>query len=274
MVLAGACRFDRAADVAEEKLFGDAPNGEVAAWAVCDGDRIAAVAAASERWVRLVAVAPAVRGRGVGSALLSRAEQWIASRGHDTARALDQPGNYLSPGIDARNTESIEWLQRRGWQAGAENVNLLVDVASNPNVTAERLELCEGKARQAGYDIERATSDRVAKYRSDIVSQFSETWAFEVDRADVHIATIDGRLAAFAAHDGNNRGLGWFGPAGTMEPHRRRGLGEVLLLRCLLDVAGAGHHECAIAWIGPRNFYERAVGVAGERRYLSMTKPL
>ena len=33
--------------------------------------------------------------------------------------------------------------------------------------------------------------------------------------AGVHVALRDGAYCGFAAHDGNNRGLGWFGPTGT-----------------------------------------------------------
>ena len=273
-MLREACPFDRAADVAEEKLFGPAPSGTTRAWAASDGGALCGVAAASGRWVRLVAVAPPQRGRGVGTGLLSEAEAWIAGAGHDTASALDQPGNYLAPGIDERNEPTIAWLERRGWQRGKPNVNLLIDVATNPRVSPERLDRAEANVRAAGYDIREATPHDIASYRGCIAQEFSLGWAFELERADVHIACRGSELAAFAAHDGNNRGLGWFGPAGTRAQHRKRGLGEVLLLRCLLDVAAAGHDVCAIAWIGPREFYERAVGAAPERRYISMTKPL
>jgi hypothetical protein len=83
-----------------------------------------------------------------------------------------------------------------------------------------------------------------------------------------------GELAAFAAHDGNNSGLGWFGPAGTLDPHRRRGLGEALLVACLVDVAATGLAQCTVAWVGPRDFYERAAGIAGERRFVVLGKDL
>ena len=71
----------------------------------------------------------------------------------------------------------------------------------------------------------------------------------------------------------NYRGLGWFGPTGTWPAHRGRGLGEALLLACLVDVAAA-HEICEIAWVGPRAFYERTVGVADVRRFVTMSKEL
>jgi predicted N-acetyltransferase YhbS len=89
----------------------------------------------------------------------------------------------------------------------------------------------------------------------------------------VHVAIRDGAFCAFGAHDGNNRGLGWFGPTGTGPAHRGQGLGEALLLACLLDVA-ALHAHCEVAWIGPRPFYERVAGIASERRFVTFTKAL
>src|SRR5262249_14985868 len=83
-----------------------------------------------------------------------------------------------------------------------------------------------------------------------------------------------GGIVAFACHDGNNRGLGWFGPAGTAEAHRGQGLGEALLVPCLLDIAATGHAEGTIAWIGPRRFYEEKVGARADRRFVVLEQIL
>ncbi|MBA3394602.1 MAG: GNAT family N-acetyltransferase, partial [Deltaproteobacteria bacterium] len=89
----------------------------------------------------------------------------------------------------------------------------------------------------------------------------------------VHVALADGAYCAFAAHDGNNRGLGWFGPTGTWPAHRGKGLGEALLLACLVDVA-AEHARCEVAWIGPRPFYEKVAGIVDERRFVVLARTL
>ena len=60
-------------------------------------------------------------------------------------------------------------------------------------------------------------------------------------------------------------------PAGTSPEHRGRGLGEALLLRCLLDVRGLPEAG-VIAWIGPRAFYARACGAVSDRRFLSLER--
>jgi GNAT superfamily N-acetyltransferase len=257
-VLRAACAFDRAAEVAEEKLWGDSPAGPAVAWGARVDGALVGVAAATGARLRVLAVTPEARGRGIGGALLDAT---------GATRTLDLPGNYLAPGIDERNVEAIGWLERRGWTRKATNTNLLIDVCTNPRVTTP-------PARD-GYEVRRAGPDDAALIPA-IAAEFGGAWPFEVDRAldggGVHVAiAADGGYAAFAAHDGNNAGLGWFGPAGTWPAHRGKGLGEALLLACLIDVAT--HHDvCEVAWIGPRAFYERVAGIAGERRFVVLTK--
>jgi mycothiol synthase len=338
LVLADACPFDRATDVAEEKLFGAAPllkppptsapssdrassneldtspaplaagvpptstslahpaamqPGEAARAAVAptwtpqafgawDGETLVGVAAVCARWLRVLAVVPSARRRGAGSALLAACEATARATGQTRLSVLDQPGNYLAPGVDVRNTVAVVWLERRGFTRGSElRSNLLLDVRGNPRVSAERLAQSIDAARTKGYEVRRARDeDRVALHGA-IASEFGGAWPFEVERAfehepvGVHVAISldDGRYCAFAAHDGNNRGLGWFGPTGTWPAHRGKGLGEALLLACLVDV-GAEHSQCEIAWIGPRSFYDRVAGIAGDRSFVTLAKPL
>lgn len=275
-LLARACRFDPADQVADEKLFGPAPQGPTATCGAFVDGELAGVVTTSARWIRLIAVDPASRGKGIGSALLHHAELAIRAGGHGEARMLDQPGNYLAPGIDARNTDLIGWLERRGHARVGERHSLIVDVTTNPRVSAERARAAAERAAAAGYDLVRAGPAELARLAPAIEPA---AWAFELALAasrapsGAHLA-IDrrGELAAFAARDGNNGGLGWFGPAWTREADRGRGLGEALLLACLADVAAAGHDHCVIAWIGPREFYARCAGIAGERNYIAMTR--
>ncbi len=286
-LLGEACASYRADKVAEEKLFGPALGAEGAplmatAYGAFDGDRLVGLASASGEWIRLLAVRSRARAQGIGTVLLAAVESVIAATGAEQARTLAQPGNYLAPGIDARDTDTLGWLERRGYARIAEHHNLEIDVATNPRVTPKRAQELARKAHESGYAVRRATREDLLLLRHDVTEHFSRGWAFEVEHAlsfepaGVHIALrlADGALAAFAAHDGNNQGMGWFGPAGTFEEHRRLGLGEALLVACLVDVARAGLSTCTIAWIGPRDFYDRVAGVAADRFYVVMRKDL
>ena len=278
-LLAASCAFDRAAEVADEKCWGAAPGGDAATFAAHEGHELIGVAASSKDRLRILAVAPHARGRGVGSALLLAAERALVDGGAARVRTLDLPGNYLAPGIDTRNGEAIVWLGKRGYLANPQrNENLLIDVVNNPLVTAARADEAANKVRAGGYEIRRARPDE-RELLDAVASEFGGAWPFELSRAmeqaspGIHVAVHAGAYAGFAAHDGNNAGLGWFGPAGTWPAHRGRGLGEALLLACLVDVA-AHHAQCQVAWIGPREFYRRVAGIAGDRQFVVMTKHL
>lgn len=303
-VLATSCAFDRADVVADEKLFGLGPKGApiaIGAWMSSDelaastagssgygGEVLVGVAALCTNRIRVLAVSPSAHRRGVGSALLTACEDTARANGVTTLRTLDEPGNYLAPGIDERNTETIAWLERRGWQRSGElRENVLIKVRDNARVTADRLASLVEACAAKGYEVRRARADEHALLDA-VASEFGGAWPFELARAldfhskgsgatrpmpGVHVALRDGAYCAFAAHDGNNQGLGWFGPTGTWPAHRGNGLGEAVLVACLVDVAAA-HEHCEVAWIGPRPFYDKVAGVASDRRFVLLTKAL
>jgi mycothiol synthase len=225
-------------------------------------------------------VRPDARGRGAGGALLAACVEAARHAGIvDRLRTLDQPGNYLAPGIDERNAAAIAWLERRGWtRLGEPRTNILIDVQANPRVTAERAAASAAACAAHGYEVRRARRDETALLDA-AAAEFGGAWPFELRAAlahapapAVHVATRDGAYCAFAAHDGNNRGLGWFGPTGTWPAHRGRGLGEATLLACLVDV-GLEHPRCEVAWIGPRPFYDKVAGIAAERTFVVLASP-
>lgn len=276
-LLAAACTFDRVAAVAEEKLFGLSPRGAPSSFGARLGGILVGVGVASGDRVRLIAVHPAARKQGIGSALLAECERVIWSNAARRARVCDEPGNYLAPGIDVDNADTVDWLERRGYQRRDEHENLVVDVRTNPKVSAARATELADRAAARGYEVRRARPDEVEDLSAAISIGFGGAWPFEIERAccnapcGLHVAARDGRIAAFAARDGNNRGLGWFGPAGTWPEHRGQGLGEALLIAALVDIA-VDHERAEIAWIGPKEFYEKTVGTVRARRFAVMTR--
>jgi mycothiol synthase len=279
-VLTRSCAFDAAGAVAEEKLFGDGPTSAPIALGAWDGDKLVGVASVAARWLRVLAVLPEARGRGAGTALLAACEDAARRGGATKLGALDQPGNYLAPGVDERNAETIRWLEKRGFVRGSDlRFNVLLAVRDNDRVTPAALARSIEAARERGYEVRRAERAEREPLVAAIASEFGGAWPFEVDRAltydppGVHVALRDRVYCGFAAHDGNNRGLGWFGPTGTWPAHRGQGLGEALLRACLDDVAHA-HMHCEVAWIGPRPFYDKVAGIAQDRRFVPMSKPL
>lgn len=270
-LLQAALPHDQIALVAREKLFG--ANGTRQGrtlGAFCRG-ALAGVLAQAGRWIKLLAVDPERRRRGIGSALLE-----VARRDRPgPLRCCDHPGNYLSPGVDVRYEEGLAFLRARGFVARQQVHNLRAPLRANPLVTAERARELAASAASRGYAVRRARAADAPALLPMIAQRFSSVWAFEIERAlgtggaaGVHAAFgPSGEPVAFAAHDGNNRGLGWFGPMGTLPEHRGRGLGEALLLPCLLDVRDRPEGG-VIAWVGPVEFYRRACGAVVDRTFV------
>jgi GNAT superfamily N-acetyltransferase len=288
-LLVRACPYDPVGPVAEEKLFGPSPspanapvpvkNVTLGAWA---GERLVGVSAQAGRWLRLIAVEPEVRERGVGHALLEEVIARARVAGVQKLRVGDQPGNYVAPGVDERNAVLLEWLEKRGFLWWGRNATRRVPHVANPLVTAARGAERDAACADAGFEVRRARREDAPEVLA-LAGEFLPSWAFEAEAAllrndppAVHLAFArdSGRLAAFAAHDGNNRGLGWFGPAGARPEYRGKGVGAALLVRCLLDVAATGAEHAVIAWIGPRDFYERTVGAVDDRMFVVMERPL
>lgn len=260
-LLAAALPHDRVDVVAAEKLFGDNGARQGLAFGAWDGDALVGVLASAGRWVKLLAVAATHRRRGVGSALLD-----VVAELHPSAklRVADHPGNYLSPGVDERYAGARAFFAARGFRelGVVENIRAPLDRPLRAiDVT--------------GYELVRVDATRRSVVLEWIARAFAPVWAFEVGRAldgprrAVHAALLDGAPVAFAAADGNNQGLGWFGPAGTDPAHRGRRLGEALLVRCLDDVRGLPEAG-VIAWIGPKEFYRKTVGAVDDRRFVQL----
>jgi GNAT superfamily N-acetyltransferase len=278
-VLDRACAFDRAGVVADEKLFGAGPSGAPQPFGAWEGDVLVGVASVAADRIRVLGVTPDARKRGTGAALLDACCAAARATGVTTLRTADQPGNYLAPGIDHRDTETLGWLERRGWRRHPDlRVNVLINVRDNPRVSAARAAQLAAEAARAGYQIRRARRDERALLEA-ITDEYGGAWPFEVGQAlgfdppGVHVAVRGASYAAFAAHDGNNRGLGSFGPTATWLEHRGRGLAAALLVACLVDVA-AHHPQCEVAWIGPRAFYDKVAGITAERRFVVLSRAL
>jgi mycothiol synthase len=281
--------------VANEKIFGQGPganvrsstpnmsavSGVVQSVGAFIENVLVGIAAIDGNRIRLLAVDPKYRRIGVGAALLTTCENYAKQAGHPRIWALGQAGNYLAPGIDSRDQVTVAWLRKRGWNELSDiRTNLLVSVRDNPLVTAARVATLAAESAARGYTIRRARADETELVTA-IASEFGGAWPFEVERAlqwssgglvgGVHVAVRRGEYCAFAAHDGNNAGLGWFGPAGTWPAHRGQRLGEAVLIACLLDVA-QDHDVCEIAWIGPEPFYQKSCGIIGRRSFVPMKR--
>jgi GNAT superfamily N-acetyltransferase len=238
------------ARVAEEKCFGTGVNGDADVRVFGD---FAGVSVTCGKSLRILAVDRDQRRRGIGSVLLADAE----SRGARIVAA--EPGNYFTPGIVTSDT-TMGFFVKRGYQEIARTQNLIADVRRG-----------ESEAIRATP----ATHERVLAF---IEKEFGRIWRFEASRAfendppTIFYAEVDGEIAGFAAHEANNRGLGFFGPTGVAKKHRGRGLGARLLHASLIDLHRLGYERAIIPWTDAIDFYRKACGATVADHFATLAR--
>jgi len=242
--------YDLAA-VAAEKCFeeGIAGKPELRVYGDYEG-----VSVTCGKFLRLLAVDPALRRRGIGSALFADA----VARGARVVAA--EPGNYFTPGVFADDAESLAFFRNRGCGETTSTQNLIT--SELPSEIPPNVQRVSDQSRE-----------RVLGF---IRSEFGAIWRFETSRAFVNdpptlfFVEHDGKVAGFAAHDANNRNLGFFGPAGVAKSLRGRGLGRQLLLASLADLRRLGHDRVVIPWTDSIDFYRKACGASVAHRFLTL----
>jgi GNAT superfamily N-acetyltransferase len=238
------------ARVTREKCFGAGVSGSPAVRVF--GNFEGAVVTCG-RYVRVLVVDRNARGRGIGTALLADAE----ARGASVIGA--EAGNYFVPGVP----EALAgFFEKRGYARTAETWNLGVALTSLRAVETPR------RAAQAERE----------PVLAFIEQHFGRIWRFEAARAfedelpRIFVTEEQGALTGFAAHDVNNRGLGFFGPTGVRKDHRGRGLGCALLQASLEDLRRLGYEQAVIPWTDALPFYRKCCGAEPAHRFLTFSR--
>lgn len=97
-----------------------------------------------------------------------------------------------------------------------------------------------------------------------VMDQFGAYWKSEVEVAfsrqpvSCWIAQRGNELLGFACYECTARNF--FGPTGTKESERGKGIGKVLLIKSLESLREMGYAYAIIGGVGPAEFYEKAVG--------------
>ncbi|MDQ3855551.1 MAG: GNAT family N-acetyltransferase, partial [Chloroflexota bacterium] len=137
----------------------------------------------------------------------------------------------------------------------------------------------EERLSREGFEIRRLEpSDREAFSRW-MLDTWGATWQVEAlatydqNPVSTHIALHDGRIRAFASY-GSTAFENGFGPTGTDESLRGKGLGGVLFRRCMRDLRAQGHTGCEVIWVGPIAFYAKVADAWISRVFWTFEKAL
>ena len=226
-------------------------------------------------YIKLMAVDKDRRRQGIASMLYNQLENLFIDEKVDVVRIYDVPMNYFMPGIDPRYTEALCFAIRMGFQRFKDTSNLAVNLSSSDWETQGE----EKALKSHGIEIKRAT----AQEKQHIIEFVTKEWAlwiheinmaFRDDPPSIHVAKLHGKIKAFSAHNGNNKRTGWFGPMGTHPDLRGKGIGSILLKRCLRDIKNMGQKYAIIPWVGPIEFYAHHANARVDRVFWRYEKPL
>ncbi|MBV8463408.1 MAG: GNAT family N-acetyltransferase [Acidimicrobiales bacterium] len=219
-------------------VLGDPATGVVAVVGCDDGAHI-----------RLLAVDPSHRQRGLGHGLVQAAEDWARAEGHRSIITGADPPYFLWPGLPSAETALVCLFERRHYNRAETNFNMDVDLLDLPDDP--------GGHRMAGPE----DADEVDAW----MAAHWSNWRLEALRAlhkgNLVIAREDGGtgpLSAFCAFDVNRRGL--LGPVAVRPDLMGRGAGKGVLLGALHELRRRGARRVAVVWVGPVVPYAKVGG--------------
>ena len=236
--------------------------------------------------VKLFAVTPEWRQQGIATRLFDELEARLRATGAGQAVAMAAGNNRLTQGLDVRYTAALCFLAARGYERTGVTQDMTLLTWSGPTLGTVA---AEAAAAAAGIRFRRATAaDRdwlhegVARELAYPApgSHLGRRWAYLATLglghppAAVQVAeetASDAFLGFGATHVAR---WGVLGPMGVAERARGRGVGAVLLKRCLRDLRANGFEQGEIYSVGPIAFYAKTVQAVVSRVLYQFAKRL
>jgi mycothiol synthase len=210
-------------------------------------------------WVWAFGVAEPWRRRGVGRQLVDAALAYLAAAGRKRALVSPYTPGYFIPGVDTEAyAGAVAFLKALGWRITSEPISMLADLTGflvpphilelesrlkaegditvRPVHPADLLALPAFVGEHYGWDWSR-------KLRENLAALFG---AGSDDRG-VWVASQGDRVVGYCQHSRER-----FGPFGVAPALRGKGIGKVLLFRCLADMLARGYHCAWFLWTGRR----------------------
>ena len=233
-------------------------------------------------WVSLLAVHPAYQRRGIGRALLARAEQYLKRQQRHVIMLGGDPNHFL-PGVPA-GEGALAFFRAAGYVFAGDAYDLRRTISPPAALMEERtLPVERGVAIRS---LEPEDKPGLLAFLDEV---FPGRWRYTVDRvlrqggsiADIMGVVCAGQVVGFAQvfHPGSRwigpsvawtwgagRRAGGIGPIGLAPSFRGRGFGLALLGRSVWHLAQLGVEEVVVDWTTLLDFYGR-LGFSIWRRY-------
>ncbi len=227
-------------------------------------------------WVKAVAVRPGPHRAEILGSLLREFEGLMKEEDKNRLRACDFASWHFFPGIEVHHDFYIEELMRHGFSKVGECVDYEVDLLRF--YVPQRIKRLEERLMKEGLSFKRASRGDEGRVAEWVKRKFSSFWAYEAKlsfsfkKPKIWVAEKDGRILGFSVYGALEPN--WFGPIGVDPEARARGIGSVLLFKCLQDMRLEGTRIAVIPWTSHLFFYTQVPGISAVKHYWIMEKKL
>jgi len=205
-------------------------------------------------WITAFGVHPNHRRQGIGTTLFENAVDRLRRLGYRKIAISPYTPNYFIPGVDlAGYPEAVDFLTGIGWEIHSRPISMQADL--NGFRIPESIHQVEDNLRETGVLVRPVSPGDLPDLFPFIQQHFGWDWVrfaqeyllalFGGGTDDIVflVARQDGQIIGYCQQRCER-----FGPFGVDPGMRSRGVGRVLLFRCLAEMASRSIHCAWFLW--------------------------